>query len=180
MPDLRHTRKKLTRIVTGLAVVDLVAAIIYLSPLVGSEPARNAELRQLWQDLKLRTRQVEPLRGLDKKIVTAQGQITDFYRDRLPAQDSDVPSELGKLASQAGVRIGSVKYNLKDPEPVGLQPLEVEADFSGDYLQLVRFINSLERDRLFFLINSVQLGGEQGGAVKLGMKLETYLRTSSS
>ncbi len=41
--------------------------------------------------------------------------------------------------------------------------MEIQADFSGDYLQLVRFINSLERDPLFFIIDSVELGGEQGG-----------------
>ena len=32
------------------------------------------------------------------------------------------------------------------------------SDFRGDYLQLVRFINSLERDPLFFIIDSVDLG----------------------
>jgi type IV pilus assembly protein PilO len=62
---------------------------------------------------------------------------------------------------------------------VGLRPLEIEADFSGDYLHLVRFINSLERDPLFFIIDSVELGGEQGGEVKLKMKLETYQKTSA-
>jgi len=46
-------------------------------------------------------------------------------------------------------------------------------------LQLVRFINALERDRLFFIIDSVELGGEQGGLVKLQLKLETYQKASS-
>ena len=51
---------------------------------------------------------------------------------------------------------------------------------NGDYLQLVRFINSLERDQMFFLVDSVQLGGEQAGMVKLQMKLETYLKTGAA
>jgi hypothetical protein len=42
----------------------------------------------------------------------------------------------------------------------------------------VRFINSLERDPLFFIIDSVELGGEQGGVVKLQLKLETYQKAS--
>ena len=57
---------------------------------------------------------------------------------------------------------------------MGLRPVEIEADFSGDYLHLVRFINSLERNQLFFIVDSVELGGEQGGVVKLQIKLETY------
>src|SRR5207302_1784094 len=67
----------------------------------------------------------------------------------------------------------------KDPEPVGLRPVEIEADFAGDYLQLVRFINSLERAPLFFIINSIELGGEQAGVVRLQLKLQTYLRASA-
>jgi len=62
---------------------------------------------------------------------------------------------------------------------VGLRPLYIEADFSGGYLQLVRFVNAMERDKLFFLIDSVDLGGEQNGVVKLQMKLETYLKASA-
>ena len=61
---------------------------------------------------------------------------------------------------------------------MGLRPVEIQADFSGDYLQLVRFINALERDPLFFIIDSVELGGEQGGVVKLQLKLETYQKAS--
>ena len=45
--------------------------------------------------------------------------------------------------------------------------------------QLVRFINSVERNPVFFLIESVQLGGEEGGKVKLQMHLETYLKTEA-
>ena len=56
----------------------------------------------------------------------------------------------------------------------------VEAELSGDYLQLVRFVNSVERDKMFFILNSVALGGEQNAPVKLEMKLETYLKTGDS
>ena len=97
----------------------------------------------------------------------------------MPAQNSAISEALGKLAAQTGVKIGEVKYKIKDPEPVGLRPIEIEADFSGDYLQLARFMNSVERDSLFFIIDSIQLGGEQAGVVRLQLKLETYLRASA-
>lgn len=179
MADSRDQKRyKLKIVFIVLAAVDLALGAILLSPLVGSQAARKEQLTQLWRELQVKTRQVEPLRGLDKKIVLAQQQIDDFYKTRLPAQDSVISEELGKLASQNGVKIGQVKYTPKDPEPVGLRPLFIDADFTGDYLQLVRFINALERDKSFFIIDSVDLGGEQGGTVKLGMKLETYLKTS--
>ena len=81
-------------------------------------------------------------------------------------------------AKQNGVRIGQIRSKAKDTDPIGLRPVEIDADFSGDYLQLVRFINALERDPLFFIINSVELGGEQAGVVRLQLKLETYQKAN--
>ena len=177
MSDSRDARKKVKIAIAVLLAVDVVATVVLFSPLVGSERSRREQLGQLWKELQAKTRQVEPLRGLDKKVTVARQQIDDFYRDRIPAKDSAISEDLGKLAAQSGVRIGQIKYKVKDAEPVGLRPVQIEADFSGDYLQLVRFINSLERDPLFFIVDSVDLGGEQGGVVKLQMKLEAYLKT---
>jgi len=180
MPDLRDTRRQVKIALATMALVDLAAVLVYFSPLIGSQTRRQAHLQQLWQELQQKTREVAPLRGLDKKIPTAQKQIEDFYKQRFPAQDSDISDNLGKLANQSGVKIGSVKYAMKDPEELGLQPVEIEADLAGGYLQLVGFINSLERSRTFFLVNSVQLGGEQEGVVRLQMKMETYLKTGAA
>ena len=59
-----------------------------------------------------------------------------------------------------------------------MQRVEIAAEVSGDYLQLVRFVNALERNKLFFMVDDLQLGNEQNGIVKLQIKLETYLRTT--
>ena len=180
MPDLRDTRRKVKIALAALVLTDLAAAALLVSPLIGSQRTRSDQMQSLWRTLQTKTRDVEPLRGLDKKVVVARGQIDVFYRDRLPSEDSAIADSLGKLASTSGVKIGAVKYKIADPEPVGLRQVSIEADFSGDYLQLVRFLNELERSKLFFLVDSVELGGgEQGGVVKLGMKLETYLKTGA-
>ena len=179
MPDLGNTRRKLTVTIASLLLVDLATAVMLLSPIIGSEKSRLSEMDRLWKELQAKTRQVEPLRGLDKKVVLAQKQINEFYQQRLTSQDSTISTELGKVAAQSGVKISEIKYKVKDPEPIGLRPMEIEANLSGDYLQLVRFINALERDQLFFIIDSVQLGGEQGGVVKLQMKMQTFLKANA-
>jgi len=179
MPDLGNTRRKLTVTIASLLLVDLATAAMLLSPIIGSEKSRLSEMDRLWKELQAKTRRVEPLRGLDKKVVLAQKQIDEFYQQRLTSQDSTISTELGKVAAQSGVKISEIKYKVKDPEPVGLRPMEIEANLSGDYLQLVRFINALERDQLFFIIDSVQLGGEQGGVVKLQMKMQTFLKANA-
>jgi type IV pilus assembly protein PilO len=179
MPELRETRRKLRIAVTALAAVDVLLLVVLFSPLVGSEQSRKQQKEALWRQLQSKNREVAPLRGLDKKVAIASQQIGEFYKGRLPAQISGLYAEFGKLASQNGVKIFQARYKEEDPEPNGLRPLTIEADLSGDYLQLVRFINALERDQMFFNVNSVTLGGEQNGPVKLQMKLETYLRTGA-
>jgi type IV pilus assembly protein PilO len=178
MPDLRETRRKLTIAGAVMVGLDLLAIGIMVSPLVGSSASRQQDLTQLWQQLQAKTRQVEPLRGLDKKIPLATQQIDQFYKDRFPAHDSDVAETLGTLAKQNNVKIQGAKYAWGDPEPVGLRRVEIEASIQGDYQPLAKFLNGLERDKIFFIVNSVTLD-EQNGPVILQMKLETYQKAGS-
>jgi Tfp pilus assembly protein PilO len=179
MPDLRQTRKNIKTALAVLVGVDVVALLVLLSPLVGSTESRRQELNQLWSELRTKTRQVEPLRNLDKKVVTANRQITEFYKKRFPAQDSQIATQFGKLAAANGVIIEQAKYKVQEEEAGGLRPVEMEAALSGNYVSLAKFINALERDDMFFLISGITLAGEQKGPIKLQMKLETYLKAGA-
>jgi type IV pilus assembly protein PilO len=178
MPDLKETRRKVKIAIGVMAAVDALAIGLLVSPLVGSPASRKQELTQLWLTLQAKTKQVEPLRGLDKKIPIATQQIDQFYRERFPAHDSDVAEALINLAKETGVKIQSTKYKWEDPEPVGLRRVDIEAEIQGDYQPLAKFLNGLERDKLFFIVNSVGLA-EQNGPVVLQMKLETYQKVGS-
>ena len=179
MPDLRQTRKKIKTALSIMLGVDLVAAIVLISPLVGSTDARRQQLNQLWSELQLKTRQVEPLRNLPERVKMASAQITDFYEKRFPQHESQILTEFGKLASAEGITIGQAKYKAGQAGTGNLLPVEMEADLTGNYVSLAKFINALERDQMFFIINSITLGGEQQGPVKLNMKLETYLKVGT-
>ena len=87
--------------------------------------------------MQRKTHEAEPLKNVDKKIAVASQQVDEFYKNRLPTQDSAIYDELGKVAKQSGVKIGQIRSKGKDSDAVGLRPVEIQADFSGDYLQLV-------------------------------------------
>jgi hypothetical protein len=57
-------------------------------------------------------------------------------------------------------------------------PVEIQGSFSGDYLQLVRFINTLERSKMFFDVDSVDLA-ENTGQVRLEITIHSYLRSGA-
>jgi len=176
MPDLKKTQGKLVIAVAALALLDVVAMAMLLTPLAGSEGSRQQEMNQLW--LSLKTREAAPWRGLDKKIPQAQKQIADFYHERFPDAYSAISTNLDKVGTESGVRISGEKFSQKDSGIDGLDRVEIAAEVSGDYLQLVRFVNALERNKIFFMVDELELGNEQSGTVKLQIKLETYLRTT--
>jgi len=176
MPDVKKTRRTLWFVVGALLLVDAVAVVALVTPLAGAASYRVQELAQLRTQLQLHRQ--APWRGLDKKVPEARQQIQDFYQERFPGGYSMISGDLNRIAGQYGVKIEGERYDQKEAPIEGLQRIEIQADVSGDYLQLVKFINSLERNQLFFVINDLGLGGEQSGTVKLQMKLETYLRTA--
>ena len=179
MPDLRQTRKNIKTALAVLLGMDVVAVVVLLSPLVGSADSRRQEMNQLSNELHAKTLVVEPLTDLPRKVDTANRQITDFYKKRFPAQDSEIPSQLGKLAVANGVTIEQVKYKVDEAEIGRLEPIEMDANLSGNYVSLAKFVNALERDDMFFIINTITLAGEQNGPIKLQMKLETYLKAGT-
>lgn len=133
------------------------------------------------QRIELKTAEMAaaPLRGLDAKLVDATAQADRFYRQRLPGSDSEVASELGVLTKNAGVRLGGAQYahaTVLAGSKGELTELNIDARLSGDYRPLMKFINTLERDKMFFVINAVTLSGQQTGTVNLRLRLKTYLR----
>ena len=179
MPDLGGSRRKLKIAIAAMVAADVIAIAVLFSPLVGSTDSRRLQLNLLRAELTKKNREVEPLRGMDKKIVLAKDQIGDFYKQRFAATDSDLTKELGKLASQNRVRIQGVRYKQEDQEGSGIVPVDIEGSFSGDYLQLVRFINTLERSKLFFTVDGVDLGGENSGAVRLQITMHSFIRVGA-
>ncbi len=178
MASIREVRKTLLPVLIGLVVLDLACIGYLFSPAGRSREARQRDLDALQLQLAAKRQEVLPTRGMDGKLKQASTDIDAFYKERFPTQYSFVSEELGKLAAQSGVQIAAVKYDDKDAPVEGLRKLNIEVALSGSYLQEAKFINALERDKLFFVIDGVTLG-EQQGNVRLQIKVETYLRSGA-
>lgn len=133
------------------------------------------------QQLAFKTAQLQarPLEGLDTKLITATGEADTFYDRRLPVTYSQVLTELGTLTKREGIKAGRIQY-AQSPvlagTPGALTEVRMDASLTGDYRPLVLFINSLERDHMFFLIRNIALSGQQSGTVGLRLALTTFLR----
>ena len=177
----------------------LVAVNLYLVIQMGLawklSNSQNAEALAK-QQVQLKSAEIaaKPLEGLDVKLASASDQSDDFYRTRLPMSYSGIASELGELKKKSKVRLSRVNYSQpaaangkKAPEGPGgtlvpstgknqLTEVLMDASLTGDYRSLVEFINGLERDKVFFLIDGITLTGQQSGQVSLRIRTTTFLR----
>jgi type IV pilus assembly protein PilO len=119
-----------------------------------------------------------PLRGLNEKLVASTSDADSFYRNRLPYATSQVASEIGALSTREHVRWAQAQYAYGSvlSGDYALTEIKIDANVSGDYRPIVQFINALERDKLFFVINGINLTGQQTGQVNLRIRVTTYLR----
>jgi type IV pilus assembly protein PilO len=138
---------------------------------------RPEQLEVKRSDLRMAELQAKPLRNLPERVTASTKGAEHFYDARVPGADSAILSELGALATKANVRMSRGQYAFA---PVLHDVTEVRMDetVSGEYADLIRFINSVERDKMFFVINGLTLTGQQGGLVNLRLKVTTYLRGS--
>jgi Tfp pilus assembly protein PilO len=138
----------------------------------GALAQKQAQLRAL--DL-----QTQPLRGLDQRVVQSRQQRIDFYQKRIPANYSSIDARIGELAVKAPVRLTRVQYT-QAPPGADLTEIRLDANITGEYPHILRFVNSLERDPLFYVIRAMALTGQQGGSVSLRLQVSTWMRPADA
>jgi type IV pilus assembly protein PilO len=179
-------RERLTSPLTwhyaGFAV--LLAVAIFLAVRLGLDWAAidshaSDVLAGKQVQLKAMELQTVPLRGLDKRVEKSRGAVDAFYAKRIPPNYSTISSRIGELEVASGVRLTRVEYTQGEPGSY-LTKISMDASVTGEYPAIMHFINSLERDPIFFLIEGMTLTGQQGGAVSLRMQVSTWLRPADA
>lgn len=175
-------RAPLTLHLAGLSALAIVAVVLIVKICMDwaaaaaitnrVEPADKSELAAL-------TMTAVSLQGLDKRIASTQDQINTFLSQRIPASYSSVAARIGELEVQSGVRLSNVQYSQGHPGTV-LTEMSIDTAVSGEYPQIMHFVNALERDQSFFVVRAMGLDGQQGGQVNLRLRFSTWLRAEEA
>jgi type IV pilus assembly protein PilO len=123
--------------------------------------------------------QTAPLRGIDGRVEQTRGQIEKFEQKRIPPNYSSIDERIDEIEVASGVHLTRVQYTQRKPDS-GLTEITVDTNITGDYPAIMRFINSIERDPIFFVIRAMSFTGAQGGLVSLRMELSTWLRPADA
>lgn len=172
----------LTWHIAGCAVL-LILAVVLAVRLGMDWVALNNNSNDVLAGKQLQLRALEiqtaPLHGLDQRVEKTRDQIDVFYKKRIPVDYSLISSRIGQLAVSSGVRLSRVQYAQGKPGSA-LTEISMDAGISGDYRAIMHFINSLERDQIFFIIRGMSLTGQQGGLVNLRLRVSTWLRPADA
>jgi type IV pilus assembly protein PilO len=178
MATIPQQRERLRIAAIAMGAVCVLALLYLIAPITSSSVQKQDERNNKQRELIAAEQQTKPLQQLPQLVARSEADIATFYRDRLAAFPSTVYNSIYELARKNNVTITEVKYDVFDSGVSALQLLQVDAKVTGPYPNLVRFINSVERNKLFFLIDGLQLSESRGssGAIQLTVTLETYLR----
>lgn len=174
-----------------LAVLNALFFALALRPADARARADRETLRTLEDDLKARRAVVGRYRVIDSSLGEASREDAAFLQRKfLPRATgySTIMEEVDKLGQETHVRRGAANYDLLDVEGhPGLYQVQIQTTLEGDYANIVEFINKVERDPLFLLIDQIAAAGgsaapgaivlpNQVRPVRLSIVVVTYFR----
>jgi hypothetical protein len=191
MANVRDMRRKLRVTMAVLAGLNLLAAGALSYMIVRGANLLPAEFQALHQQVQNKKSVIVPPKTVDERVNQAREQIAHFYEDRFPNSSAAIFETLGKVATENHVHLNQANYKATEGKAAdasagdakatdeilpGLRQVEIDATLNGNYVEAMKFINALERNKTFFIVDSVSLGDQKAGNVRLLIRIQTYLR----
>ncbi|MBT9332803.1 hypothetical protein [Paracidobacterium acidisoli] len=184
MNRLRSLLTLLNLHIAGLAVILLLDIIVGVKFVFAWNAIRSDQSEAFVQEQlhygQLQA-QMSHIQGLPQKVDLSRRDADRFYERRIAPNYSTVVEELGTLAVKDQVRLSHAEYT---PTPAidALTEVRIDAALSGQYTQLMHFINDLERDKnhVFFTVSGLAFSGQQAGLVNLRLRVNTWLRSNAT
>ncbi len=174
-----------------LALLDGLFFALLLKPAGERARAQREDFEKLRQEVGTRRGNLDGLRSTAGNLGDARKEAMDFYQQKFlpkPTGFSIVMEEVDKLAQANKVLKGGVGYSLVEVRNrPDLNQVDITTVLEGEYGDIVRFVNGVERSGLFLLIDSIGVGGSnrqpgpagsagQTRSVQLSLRLVTFFR----
>ncbi len=103
-----------------------------------------------------------------------------MVQERAPGL-TDAWDEIDRLAGETNVTRGRTGYE-RDVLDVGLEQIKATMPVEGDYFDLVRFINRLERSERFFLVEQITISQRESNeaGIELGCSIAFFLKVGAT
>jgi Tfp pilus assembly protein PilO len=174
------SRKNAIRIIIGLILLADIGLVFVNWKLSSEQGSPGDELRALRIRRDLMTADIRRAEAIRASLPGVQTETASFMeKDLRPtnAWASTITGDLGALAKDSGVQLTTTHFKQKSIDKRGVDEITISVTMQGAYPSLVSFINSLERSKNFYLLDSLTLDTGSEGALKLNLELRTYFRS---
>ncbi len=161
-----------------------VALGVYSWSLASAQSAKQ-ELVLMTRNRDLLKKDIQRAQEIRGRIPTIQKDCDAFEHSLFPESTgySAVSAELGALAAKSGLRLDSRSFSPKAVKGRDLTELAINAQVTGDYHGVVRFLNGLQRSANFYAVeglsahSSARLQGPRG-ILQVTVHIKTYFRAA--
>ena len=127
---------------------------------------------------------IERAEGIRHDLPATIADCDRFDSGLLPASsgDSAVIAELDDLASKSGLQKQGLSFRHKEVPGRGLTQVDLDTTVTGNYANIVKFMNNLQRSRNNYIVESLTLqqeGQNSSTALRIGLHMKTYYRTAA-
>lgn len=178
LESLAKRRKAFQR----LGILVLVNAIVFVAVtyrLANKQERLAARRAELGFELEQKQRELTSVSNDATRAARNAEAVTRFWGDivkpRAPGL-TEAWDEIDRLAGQTNVSRGRTSYS-REILDVGLEEIRANMPVEGNYFDLVRFINRLERSERFFLVDEITISQrESGDLIRLDCSIAFYLK----
>jgi Tfp pilus assembly protein PilO len=178
---IRDPRVVMRALIFVLLMANLVVAVIVLKPFGGSADDLQQEDGSLRVQLAALQAKVTGGKGLVSKVETARREgdqfLAKYVTERL-VMASTVTEELVRMAKESGGTYLPITTNqeaIEGSDTLGM--LTISLGYQGNYANLSKFVNLVDKSPLFLIIENMQLAPQQSGSnLNVSVKLLTFFR----
>lgn len=172
----------LVRAILGvLLLANVVAALILFKPWGGSPEDLARQLESLRKQVQQKQFALQRSRSVLAKAETAHNQgdafLKSYFANRRGAYYSLV-GELVRTAKESGVK--PKEHSFAEEQVEGSDDMEmvtVVGNYEANYGDLLRFINALDRSKLFIILEQLNASPQQGtGLLTVNIKMHAFVR----
>jgi len=180
----RLTWKQWVRLALGVLLAADVALLVWNVRAREQNPQSQVALRdRLRRQHELLGGDVRQAADIRNRLPEVEKQCDRFLAEQLlPVSGgySAVVEDLNRISNETGLSTRGVQYKQKELPGRGVAEVQVSASVEGGYSNLVRFINSLEKSKQFYLLEELTLvESSSTNSIRLSMQLKTYFRLKS-
>jgi type IV pilus assembly protein PilO len=181
--DFRPQKRLILAAVILLIVAD-VGLAGYSWRLSSAPQTPKEEFAAQSKKLEILRADIKRAKGIQAYMPHIQTDCDTFEHDLLYDADSGysaVTADLGTISKKAALQLSDLTFKQKEIPNRKITEVAIDATVTGDYKNIVEFLNGLQRSKNIYEVDSLSLASEvqsASSALRVAIHMKTYFRTS--